>query len=338
MKPEFDQQTISDGIQIKKEGPEGICEFTFQLEERVAWALNAALATQRPLLVLGKPGVGKSELALAAATKLKCKPLFFPVTSRTEAEDLYFKFDAVARLSRAQAANNIDADKLNDIMDNERYLTAGPFWEAINPKTAQKFLADKRQAKNDSEQKYSVLLIDEIDKADSDVPNSLLDALDQKRFNCPFKNDDKIIRQDNGLTPLVIFTSNEERDLPPAFIRRCLVLKITMGENDAEVRKWLLKRIKAHFPEPDHLHLWSDLFDHDRETGQPTKSAVDKAMDLIIEGQNTAEIAPSLAELLDLLTAVNRLVAESDEKQQKVVEAFDFIQEFTLQKSKAFKG
>ena len=184
-------------------------------------AVRVALATARPLLVTGEPGVGKSSLARSAAT-VGGWPLHEQVVgSRTQARDLLWRFDAVRRLADAQAGDSGGRNtSLRHRRDTE-YLRPAALWCAFDPAAAAR-LAGKREP---APAELSVVLVDEIDKADPDVPNDLLDVLDRGRFEV----DDlprPLVVEGGRERVLMVITSNRERELPAAFLRRCVALHL----------------------------------------------------------------------------------------------------------------
>ena len=156
-------------------------------------AVNCALALEKPLLVRGEPGTGKTLLADAVARSLDTRLIHWAIKSTTKAETGLYNYDAVSRLydSRFQ-------DK--DVTDISQYIRLGPLGEA--------FSAEKRV----------VLLIDEVDKADIEFPNDLLHELDRMRFVIRETGDEVVAKH----RPVVIITSNNEKELPDPFLRRCI--------------------------------------------------------------------------------------------------------------------
>ncbi|WNG53411.1 AAA domain-containing protein [Archangium gephyra] len=204
----------------------------FEASDEGIELVNTALYLRRPLLVTGKPGSGKSSLAEAVAWELKLgRPLRWPINTRSSLQEGLYRYDAIGRLQEAslqekrrQADGSVAADP-----DIRQFLQLGPLGTALAPS------------------KYPrVLLIDEIDKSDIDLPNDLLNVFEEGEFEVPElsrlarvgANDELKVRTIDGewaptdkgwvrchAFPLVIMTSNGEREFPPAFLRRCLQLE-----------------------------------------------------------------------------------------------------------------
>ena len=179
--------------------------------------MNCALALERPLLVKGEPGTGKTLLAEAIAESLEAPLIHWPVKSTTRAQDGLYVYDTVQRLYDARFGEG-------DVKDIRRYIRPGPL--------GQSFTADKRV----------VLLIDEVDKADVEFPNDLLHELDRMRFSVMETGDEVVAKQ----RPVVIITSNNEKELPDAFLRRCVFHFLDFPDVE------LMKRIvRVHHPKLD---------------------------------------------------------------------------------------
>ena len=191
--------------------------------ERTILALNVALATGRPLLIAGEPGSGKSTLARNAAAILGWTYYKQMITSRTQASDLLYTFDTLRRLNDATTQGA-------ELKPDHYYIDPATLWWAFDPATAANrgtapLPADGRARdpaiiRGDAD--YAVALFDEIDKADPDVPNDLLEPFDIKSFRV--RETDDPIRAVREV--LLILTTNGERELPPAFMRRCVTLTL----------------------------------------------------------------------------------------------------------------
>src|ERR1700760_1163220 len=177
-------------------------------------AVNAAITLERPLLVKGEPGTGKTVLALEIAKSLGAPLLEWHVKSTTKAQQGLYEYDAVSRLRDSQLGDERGRDIRN-------YIKRGKLWDA--------FVADERP----------VLLIDEIDKADIEFPNDLLQELDRMEFYV-YETDETIKAK---VRPVVIITSNNEKELPDAFLRRCFFHYIKFPDDQT-----MRKIIDVHYP------------------------------------------------------------------------------------------
>jgi len=198
------------------------------ITDELQQAVDAALTLERPLLVKGEPGTGKTQLAIEIAQRLDA-PLFqWHVKSTTRAHQGLYEYDAVSRLRDSQLGD----DRVNNISN---YILHGVLWDA--------FTCDQR----------AVVLIDEIDKADIEFPNDLLQELDRMSFNVYETRETITAKQ----RPLVIITSNNEKELPDAFLRRCFFHYIEFPDKPT-----MAKIIAAHYPtvKQDLLKSAMDVF------------------------------------------------------------------------------
>ncbi len=188
---------------------------TYVATEDLMVAVNAAISLERPLLVKGEPGTGKTMLAEEVSRALKRNLLRWHIKSTTKAQQGLYEYDAVARLRDGQ----LGEERAKEISN---YISRGMLWEAFESDTA------------------PVLLIDEIDKADIEFPNDLLLELDRMEF---FVYETKQHIKAN-VRPIVVITSNNEKDLPDAFLRRCFFHYIQFPDNDT-----MEQIVQVHFPD-----------------------------------------------------------------------------------------
>lgn len=213
-------------------------------------AVNAAITLQRPLLVKGEPGTGKTMLAEEVAAALGMRLLRWHIKSTTKAQQGLYEYDAVSRLRDSQLGD----ERVHDIGN---YIKKGMLWQA--------FEADKQV----------VLLIDEIDKADIEFPNDLLVELDKMEFSV-YETGEEIVARHR---PVIIITSNNEKELPDAFLRRCFFHYIQFP--DAETMQQI---VQVHYPNLE-------------------KQLVQEALEVFFQVRNVNGLKkkPSTSELIDWL-------------------------------------
>lgn len=292
--------TRPDGSHIADRRDGLIYRFTAEIE----LAVNVALVTGRPLLVRGRSGCGKSSLARCVANKLGRRYYEIVVTSRTQAADFLYRSDLVRRLNDAQAGQSLP-DALFP------YVDPGKLWWAFDPASAARRggteaemkalglapLADPAIRPVSGSGDDAVVLIDEIDKADPDVPNDLLVPLGSFEFNVP-EIDRRIATRRK---PFLILTSNEERSLSPAFLRRCVELAIpSPAVSD------LVEIGEMHFPDANKELLGNIA----AICGAPDASTRES------DPMGIDSPGPSVAEFLDLTAACIQLKIEPDADSQ----------------------
>ena len=187
-------------------------------------AVNVALLLGQPLLLTGEPGTGKTQLAYSLAYQLGLgEPLKFETKSTSTARDLFYLYDALRRFHDAQAAQLGEKGTQKDSVD---YLTYNALGKAIiltnPPETMQNYLPIDFSY---TETRRSVVLIDEIDKAPRDFPNDILNEVENQYFHIPELGNVKIEATEN-MSPILVLSSNSEKPLPDAFLRRCIYYNI----------------------------------------------------------------------------------------------------------------
>ena len=213
-------------------------------DPRLILALNVALAARRPLLLAGEPGCGKTSLARNVAKVLDWWYYQQTVSSRTQASGLLWEYDALRRLNDAYVRDR-------DVLPDHCYVQPGALWWALAPDTAavrgwaalpaehRLFDPGEKGAHN-----HALILLDEIDKAEPDVPNDLLEILDTRSFSVK----DVPIKASRERT-LVILTTNGERELPGAFLRRCVTYRFPEPDE-----AWFKQVARRWMPEGDPQH------------------------------------------------------------------------------------
>jgi MoxR-like ATPase len=260
----------------------------------IVLAVNVALATGRPLLVRGPSGSGKSTLARNVARTMGWRYYEDVISSRTQARDLLWRFDTLRRLNDA-AVNQLKAEL-------HPYIDPGVLWWAFDRESARRRGAPEEAGEirpasepaQESEHARAMVLLDEIDKADPDVPNNLLVPLGSLEFTVT--EIDRRVRAE--VAPLIFITTNEERELPPAFVRRCIVLTLQGPDEER-----LVEIARAHFG-------WAGTADR----GGPDDEALyRKIASLVLQPSGRDRRAsPSTAEFLDAVRACKELEVDPD--------------------------
>ncbi|MBD2667845.1 MoxR family ATPase [Arthrospira platensis FACHB-439] len=276
-----------------------------QQQNRVVNLVNAALYLRRPLLVTGKPGTGKTSLAYAVAYELKLGPVLpWYITARSTLQDGLYRYDAIARLQDVQMG-----DPSKDI---GRYITLGPLGTALLPA-----------------HRPRVLLIDEIDKSDINLPNDLLNLFEEGEFPIPElarispeQNKVEVTTADgisvpvqNGKIrcsnfPLIILTNNKERDFPPAFLRRCLRLSMPDEANSAALKEI----VAAHLGEdsltqdPAKINQLIEQFRNRRSQGELATDQLLNAIYMV-----TRELKPEVSDEKDLVEILMKYLNSSED-------------------------
>lgn len=265
--------------------------------------VNIAIALQKPLLIKGEPGTGKTMLAQSIADSLGMDLLIWNIKSTTKAQEGLYVYDTVQRLYDSQFGDN-------DVSDIKRYIKLGKMGEA--------FVADKPV----------VLLIDEIDKADLEFPNDLLWELDQMSFYIP-ETKETITAKNR---PIVIITSNAEKELPDAFLRRCIFHYIAFPDPESMTRI-----VSVHHPNLEK-HLLEQALDTfymlrnipNIQKKPSTSELIDWLQALVVGGVNPNRIRseiPFLGVLLkkneDLDTLLNVIYNKTQSRNQNIRNTFN---------------
>lgn len=262
----------------------------YEYDDSIVLAVNVALATGRPLLLRGEPGSGKSTLAEDVARLLHRRYYEQVISSNVEAADLLWRFDQVSRIADAQAG------KRSSRIRPSSYIKPGILFWAFAPEHA------GRLATHDPDQRTwalpsprntaAVVLLDEIDKAEPDFPNDLLVPLGSLSFHVPALN--LRVQAAPAMKPLLMVTTNEERDLPPAFLRRCIVLHLKVPERGELGTKRLTAITRRHFD--------ASVIDADA-----LSTLIDRYFDLRDSATKARMRPPATAEFLDAVCAAIEL-------------------------------
>jgi MoxR-like ATPase len=312
-----------------------------QFDEESLWALRAAVAAGRPLLLRGEPGIGKSQLARAAAVVLRVPLLVHVVDERSERDDLLATYDAVARLAEAQvsALSAGAGEGWRARLSEKNFVRPGVLWWAFDWKGAgdqATFFGEHCREcpepprpedwkEDDAASLGPVVLVDEIDKADPSVPNGLLETLGNEGFRVPQTGERVVMKP--GKRPLIIITTNEERELPAAFLRRCLVHQMGFPADDQAAIQFLCGRARVHWPSAEDSI--SDLL-----CREVAESLVADRRLARGKGQD-GQAVPGAAEYLDLIRVLVELGKGTSGSERDAVqrEALEHIAGFVLKKN-----
>lgn len=275
-------------------------------DSRIVLAVNVALAARRPLLVSGLPGSGKSTLAADVAARLRWSFVGTTVTSRTRLEDLVARIDSVRRLADAQA---------NKLKDDDAYLVPGVLWWAFDAASAARVDTHGHDVRTDPQNASNgtVVLLDEIDKAEPDLPNDLLTPLDRFTIRPPGREP---IAADTDV--LFVITTNGERAMPSAFLRRCVALELSDDDPG-----FFTAVATSHFGErPDSLY--ADIAARTLQLGQ------------LAEDERRRR--PSMAEYLDTVRASRDFGQRPPTEGSPGTPLWAAIEEAALRKTRAAPG
>lgn len=274
---------------------------TYLADAEEAQLVNAALVLRRPLLITGQAGVGKTTLAYSVAWQLGLgNVLRWGVTSRSTLKDALYHYDALARLHDASLAKSATAQE--PALDFGDYFTLGPLGTALMPTESPHY-------------QPRVLLIDEIDKSDADLPSDLLHVLEEGSFSIPELTRLPASQKGSHVTvnsadpampkvtvpadghvrcddfPLIIMTSNGDRDFPPAFLRRCLQLSIPWERRSGQLRSIIRQHLGAAAGSDPAVEELLNVF-NEKRAQQDATLAIDQLLNAIFLARSRAGVSP----------------------------------------------
>lgn len=270
----------------------------YRASSELANAVNVALVLKMPLLVTGDPGTGKTQLAYRVAVELeRTEVLRYNTKSSSQASDLFYSFDSVRQFGQCQ----LSAARKEELPDARDFIEFSAMGHAILRTRSPEWVEDRLGKRfGHAAATFSVVVIDEIDKAPRDFPNDLLNQIEDREFFVPELRETFKADKNPDLAPIVIITSNSEKQLPEPFLRRCVYHHIEFPRDKAEIEAILGERLKQI-----------------RLEGVAYQDAV--AFFFKLRDQGTISKKPSTSELLDWLRALSNagLVMEQALSEQR---------------------
>lgn len=329
---------MSDAAPEPFDTPDRRDGFVYVPSPDIELAVDVALATGRPLLLRGEPGSGKSSLAPWVARQKNWRYYEHVVTSHTRAKDLLWTFDSVRRLADAQALRTTQGRRTVRF-ETSSYVVPGPLWWAFAPRSAAQAAfrtggparrggASRallpQQLNQDRLDHSAVVLIDEIDKADPDVPNGLLVPLASNEFFVTDTGTHVTVEPADASAPsgprhLIVITTNDERMLPQAFLRRCVIAELKYPESVEE-----LVRIAE-------CHLEARLDAVDQKDLDLAAAVAKELQDLRAHLKHKGIRPPSTAEYLDALWACRALDITPGDRRWDTLKGLSLIKRQQLQ-------
>jgi MoxR-like ATPase len=271
--PMVEEEPLPDWIKDQIGTPAPPAPVPYHFNDELKRVIAVAIVVKKPLLLQGEPGCGKTQLAQAVAHALQLPLYTFYAKSSSKGQDLLYTYDAIARIYDVQMSSS----KATDICN---YLKLGPLGKAIAAST----------------QSRSVVLIDEIDKADTDFPNDLLLELDEFEFYI-HEADRLRIAGDRSQPPIVFITNNKERSLPDPFLRRCIFYHMEFPDSST-----LLKIFEQHSIKSEFHNLAEQFITYLRKKSLQKKPGLSEIIDWLIYHQDsnleTLKTLPNLELLL----------------------------------------